>query len=40
MNRLIDHNDYLVILRKDHGGSWKIARLMWHPMEHGLPAQP
>ena len=30
--RDIDSNEYLVVLRKDSGGSWKIARLMWHPM--------
>ena len=28
----IDHNEYLMLLQKDSGGSWKIARLMWHPM--------
>lgn len=31
-DRLIDHNEYLMLLQKDSGGSWKIARLMWHPM--------
>jgi uncharacterized protein (TIGR02246 family) len=30
--RYIDYNEYLAILRKDSGGSWKIARLMWHAM--------
>ncbi len=30
--RYIDQNEYLVILRKDSGSRWKIARLMWHPM--------
>ena len=30
--RYIDQNEYLMLLQKDSGGSWKIARLMWHPM--------
>ena len=29
----IDMNEYLIVLQKDSGGSWKIARLMWHPMQ-------
>jgi ketosteroid isomerase-like protein len=35
--RYIEYNEYLVILRKDSSGLWKIARLMWHPM---LPKGP
>jgi ketosteroid isomerase-like protein len=30
--RYIDQNEYLMLLQKDAGGSWKIARLMWHLM--------
>jgi hypothetical protein len=33
----IGYDEYLVILRKDSGGPWKIARLMWHPM---FPKEP
>jgi ketosteroid isomerase-like protein len=36
-DRLIDDNEYLTLLQKDSGGSWKIARLMWHPM---FPKEP
>ena len=31
--RYIEMNEYLIVLQKDSGGSWKIARLMWHPMQ-------
>ncbi len=31
--RYIEQNEYLMVLQKDSVGSWKIARLMWHPME-------
>ena len=35
--RYIEQNEYLMLLQKDPGGTWKIARLMWHPM---WPAGP
>jgi ketosteroid isomerase-like protein len=37
-DRLIDDNEYLMLLEKDSGGAWKIARLMWHPMFPKGPA--
>lgn len=33
LTRYIEMNEYLIVLQKDSGGSWKIARLMWHPMQ-------
>ena len=30
--RYIEYNAYLMLLQKDSRGSWKIARLMFHPM--------
>ena len=30
--RYIEQTEYLMLLQKDSSGSWKIARLMWHPM--------
>lgn len=31
--RYIHQNEYLMLLQRDSSGSWKVARLMWHPME-------
>jgi len=35
--RYVDQNAYLMLLQKNSAGSWKIARLMWHPM---WPTEP